>query len=284
MPAPAAHAPAHVPADTRNRPRNRPRNRSRARGRRAAVAAALCAAVALGATACGPFSGAAPKAKPSGPFGELTGAQIVDKAIATTKAATSLRTEFDFKSTDGPMKGHLASDVRGRCSGTLTAGTTGTADVLRPAATPADKSVYLRFDEALLKEQAKGESAEVREAVLRQLKGRWVKTDSSDADAKDLLRMCDLETLLADFEQDTRGTVKGAETTVEGKKALMLTLDYQGGEKDTFYVATEGKPYLLRVVSTGGKEPGAISFSHYDQPVAAKTPPKKDVVDEKSFG
>ncbi|MFD0367904.1 hypothetical protein [Streptomyces sp. NPDC059071] len=251
------------------------------RPRRTALAVALCAAVALGATACGPFSDDKPKA--TGPFGDMSAAQILDKAVATTKAARSLTVDLDTKTTDGPLKGYLSTDVQGRCTGTMTVGTTGTAELIRPSE-PADKAVYLRFDEAFLKEQSKGEPADVQAAVIKQLKGRWVKTDAKDPDARDMLDMCDLKKLMADFEQDSAGAVEGAETTVDGRKALVLTLDYKGGEKDTFYVATEGKPYLLRIVTAGGDEPGTVSFSDFDKPVTAKAPAKKDVIDEKSLG
>ncbi|MET9952169.1 hypothetical protein ABZ135_11560 [Streptomyces sp. NPDC006339] len=248
-----------------------------ARPRRAALAGALCAAVVLGATACGPFSG--DEAKATGPFGDLTGPQIVDKALSETKTATSLTLDISLKTADGPLKAYVSTDLPGKCAGTMTAGTTGTAELLRPA----DKAVYLRFDEAFLKEQAKGEPEEVQQALLKELKGRWVKTDAKDPDAKDMLELCDLKALLADFDQTTTGTVRGEETTVGGQKALTLTQKLDG-EQNTFYVATEGKPHLLRVVTTGGEEPGTITFSNYDKPVTAQTPPKKDVVDEKSLG
>ena len=38
------------------------------------------------------------------------------------------------------------------------------------------------------------------------------------------------------------------------------------------YVASEGKPYLLRVDSKSAKDPGTIVFSDYDKPVAAHKP------------
>ncbi|GAA3394824.1 hypothetical protein [Streptomyces roseoviridis] len=247
------------------------------RPRRTALAAALCAVVALGATACGPFSGDDPKA--TGPFGDLTGPRIVDKAVAETKTATSLTMDISLKTTEGPLKAYVSTDLQGKCAGTMTVDTTGTAELLRPA----DKAVYLRFDEAFLKEQAKGEPEEVQQALLKELKDRWVKTDAEDPDAKDMLELCDLKALLADFEQTTAGTVRGEETTVGGRKALTLTQTLKD-EKTTFYVATEGKPHLLKVVTTGGEEPGTITFSDYDKPVVAQTPQKKDIVDEKSLG
>lgn len=248
--------------------------------RRAALVPVLCAAVALGATACGPFSSdKSDAAKPAGPFGDLSGPQIANKAIGATKTADSLTLDIALKTTEGPVKAYLATDVRGRCAGTMTVGATGTVELIKPD----DKAVYLRFDEAFLKEQAKGESAEVQAAVLKELKGRWMKTDAKDPDAEDSLALCDLKSLLGQFEQGANLAVKGKETTVGGKKALMLTQALDD-EKTTLYVATEGKPYILKIVTAGGEEPGTISFSDYDKPVEAKAPPAKDVVDEKQFG
>lgn len=241
--------------------------------RRAALVAALCAAVALGATACGPFSD---DAKASGPFGDLTGPQIANKAIAATKKADSLTLDLAAKTTDGPMKAYLAMDTTGKCAGTLTVGTTGTAELVK-----ADqKDVYLRFDEAFLRAQGEGEPAEVQEAILKELKGRWVKTPVTDPDAKDNLELCDLKALLADFEEGINFAVKGKETTVGGKKALTLT-QKSGAETTTVYVATEGEPLILKVVAAGGEEPGTMTFTDYGKPVAAKVPAAKDVIDQK---
>ncbi|MFF7182708.1 hypothetical protein [Streptomyces sp. NPDC008121] len=251
----------------------RPRLRPRLRLRRTALATAFCAALALGAAACGPF-GDDPKA--AGPFGELTGPQIADKAITATKAADSLTLDLAVRTTDGPMKARLAVDIRKKCAGTLTVGTTGTAEVVKPD----DTFAYLRFDEAFLREQAKGESAEMQEAVLKELRGRWVKTAVSDPEAKESLELCDLKALLADFEQGTALSVKSGETTVGGRKALMLTQAFDK-EKTTLYVATEGEPHLLKIVTAGGEEPGTIAFTDYGKPVTATPPPAKDILDEK---
>ncbi|MFD3946206.1 hypothetical protein [Streptomyces sp. NPDC058579] len=244
--------------------------------RTAALVSALCAAVALGATACGPFSD---DAKASGPFGDLTGPQIANKAIAATKKADSLTLDLATKTTDGPMKAYLAMDTTGKCAGTLTVGTTGTAELVKAD----DKDVYLRFDEAFLRAQAEGEPAEVQEAVLKELKGRWVKTPVTDPEAKDNLELCDLKALLGDFEEGINFAAKGKETTVGGKKALTLT-EKSGGETTTLYVATEGEPVILKVVAEGGEEPGTMTFTDYGKPVQAKVPAAKDVVDEKKLG
>ncbi|MFG2114591.1 hypothetical protein ACGFRB_18460 [Streptomyces sp. NPDC048718] len=253
------------------------RPRRRLRRRAALTATALCtAALALGATACGPLSG--PEA--TGPFGNMTGAQISDKALAATKGADSLTMDVNMRMSDGRVKAKVSTDREGRCVGTIQVGGTGSADLIRTA----DKAAYIRFDERMIKGQVEGESAEVQAAVLKELKGRWMKVDPKDPDMKDMLHLCGLHELLADFETSSgAGTVKDAETTLDGKKALVLT-QREGGEKTTAYVATEGTPYLLKIGVTGGKEPGTIGFSDFGKPVRVTAPAKKDMVDEKMLG
>lgn len=250
----------------------------------AAVAAVLCAALAFGATACGSTTGDAKPTKPTqatkpaGPFGDLTGSQIVDKAFAATKSAKSLTVDVDLKTADDPTKAYLSLDGQGRCAGTLTMGVDRTTELIKAD----DKNVYLRFDEAFLREQVKDESQEVQDATVKELRGRWVKTPASDPDSEDMLALCDLDGLLSGFEQGASGIAKGKETTIDGQSALALTEPGTGGETSTVYVATKGTPYVLRIVTKGGEEPGTLTFSKYGKPVAAKVPAAKDIVDVES--
>ncbi|WP_411075494.1 hypothetical protein [Streptomyces sp. cmx-4-7] len=239
--------------------------------RRTAVAALLCASVVAGATACGPSS---EDAKPAGHFPGLSGAQIVDKAFAATAAAKSLSVNTDTTSEGERTRAYVSFDTAGKCVGTLTTGAAATTELIR--ADP--KKVYLRFDETTLNEQAEGESPEVREALFKKLKGRWVEFPASDPDAKDVVAMCDTKELLGDVDQGASGVVRGGETTVDGRKALALT-EPDGGVTRTVYVATEGTPYVLKIVTKGGDEPGTILFTQYGKPVAAKAPAGKDIAD-----
>ncbi|MFJ5832227.1 hypothetical protein [Streptomyces sp. NPDC093089] len=243
------------------------------RSARTAVAALLCAAVAVGAAACGPSADEA-KAKPAGPFGELTGSQVVDKAFAATKTAKSLTVDVDVRSPVEPMKAYLSLDTGGKCAGTLTMGAANTAELIKVD----DKNVYLRFDEAFLREQVEEEGPEAQDAMVKELKGRWLKSSASEADSDGMLALCDLDELLDGFEQGATDIEKGAETTVDGQPALALTEPGDAGETSTVYVATEGTPYILKIVTKGGEEPGTIAFSHYGKPVDAKAPAAKDVV------
>ncbi|MFF8291108.1 hypothetical protein ACF068_18035 [Streptomyces sp. NPDC016309] len=237
--------------------------------------AVLCAAAALGLSACGPSGTSA--AEETGPFTGLSGPQIANKAIKATKKADSLTLDMNVKTADGQMKAFMALDTKGQCAGTISMGT-GTAEVIR-----SGKVAYLRFDEAFLRDQNKDGSKEETEAVLKMLKGRWLKTDVTDPEAKDSLEMCELNTMLSEFETGANSAERGEETTVNGKKALVLT-EKDGDTTYRIYVATEGEPYLLKLDQKGGEEPGTMTFTDYGKPVPAKKPAAKEILDLDELG
>lgn len=239
--------------------------------------AALCATAALGLTACGPF-GSGAQAKETGPFPGLSGPQIANKAIKATKTAGSLTLDANLKTSEGQMKAFLALDTKGQCSGTITMGSTGTMELIKTG-----KLAYMRFDEAFLREQNEGGSPEETEAVLKMLKGRWVKTDATDPEFKDGLEMCELDTMLSEFETGINFAKRGEETTVNGKKALTLT-EKDGDTTYKIYVATEGEPYLLKIDQKGGEDPGTVSIKDYNKPVPSKKPAAKDILDLDELG
>ncbi|MFG3508166.1 hypothetical protein ACGF5F_22000 [Streptomyces sp. NPDC047821] len=242
------------------------------------VLAALCAVTALGLTACGPSGSGSGEAKKAEPFAGLSGGQIANKAIKATKTADSLTLDANLKTTEGPMKAFMALDTKGQCAGTITMGPTGTMEVIK-----AGKEAYIRFDEAFLREQNEGGSPEETEAALKMLKGRWLKTDANDPEAKEGLEMCDLGAMLGEFETGASSAERGEETTVNGKKALTLT-EKDGDTTYKIYVATEGEPYLLKIDQKGGEDPGTLSFTDYNKPVPAKKPAAKDILDLDKLG
>ncbi|MDO0939158.1 hypothetical protein QQY66_48450 [Streptomyces sp. DG2A-72] len=49
------------------------------------------------------------------------------------------------------------------------------------------------------------------------------------------------------------------------QNAITLTKEEDGATTNT-YVATEDEPYILRVVTKGGDEPGDLTLADYDKP------------------
>ncbi|MFE9355704.1 hypothetical protein [Streptomyces olivaceoviridis] len=239
--------------------------------RRTALAA-LCLAAAATAgltTGCQPGQDSA-DSKPKGPFAGLSGGQIAERALKATTDATSVR--LKGRVTDDESKGVIDIDMAinhaGECAGTMSMDGEGKADLIKTGST-----VYMKYDEAFLRAQSKGESKEDTQAAVDMLAGKWTKMAVKGQDAKDIASFCDLDSVLGDLSDGgTAGTTRGRTTRVDGMPAITLS-EKDGKERYTAYVATEGKPYLLRVDSaSGGKEPEHLSFVDYGKPVPAHKP------------
>ncbi|MGW3815151.1 hypothetical protein [Streptomyces sp. NPDC005046] len=239
--------------------------------RRTALAAlCLAAAATAGLTGCLPGETKA-DSKPKEPFAGLSGGEIADRAVKATTGATSLRMKGDVPDDEdgGTIRIDMALDKKGECAGTMNMKGQGKADLIKTGDT-----VYMKYDEAFLRAQSGGDSKAETDGVVDMLAGKWTKMSATGSDAKDIAGFCDLDSVLADAEDVNSDATRGKTTTVDGTPAIVLH-EKDGKDRYTLYVATKGKPYLLRVDSTSAKDPGTITFSEYDKPVAADKPAGK---------
>lgn len=239
--------------------------------RRTALAAlCLAAAATAGLTGCLPDETKA-DSKPKGPFAGLSGGEIADRAVKATTGAASLRMKGDVPDDEdgGTIRIDMALDKKGECAGTLGMGGQGKADLVKTGDT-----MYMKYDEAFLRAQSKGDSKADTDAVVNMLAGKWTKMAATGSDAKDIAGFCDLGTVLADAENVNSDATRGKTTTVDGTEAIVLH-EKDGKDRYTLYVATKGKPYLLRIDSRSAKDPGTITFTDYDKPVPATKPAGK---------
>ncbi|MCN9241907.1 hypothetical protein NGF19_14090 [Streptomyces sp. RY43-2] len=247
--------------------------------RRTALAA-LCLAVAAaaGVTGCLP-GGSKADSKPEEPFAGLSGSEIAERAMKATTGASSLRMRGDVydDESDGMIRLDMALDKKGTCAGTISMNGTGKAELIKTGDT-----LYLKPDEAFLRAQSKGDSKDETDAVVSFMAGKWTKTKVTGKDAADISGFCDLDTVLAGADEGTTDAERGATTEVDGVPAVVLR-EKDGKEKYTAYVATSGKPYLLKVTSSSKKEPVTISFTDYGKPVRAAAPQGK-VIDLDALG
>ncbi|MEU1017540.1 hypothetical protein ABZ383_25910 [Streptomyces sp. NPDC005900] len=240
--------------------------------RRTAIAAVcLATAATAGLTACGSENDKADA--PKGPFAGLSGGEIADKAVKATSGATSLRIKGDVPDGEaGLISLDMAMDTKGKCAGTMGMNKEGTVELIVPG-----KTVYMKYDEKFLRAQSKGEPKADVQASVDMLADHWVKTKATSDDAKEIAAFCDLDVVLADFKDVSSDARRGGTTKVDGTPAIKLT-ETDGKEKYTLYVATEGKPYLLRIDTHKGGKVDTLQFTDYDKPVKA-TPPTGDVLD-----
>ncbi|MBG0854713.1 hypothetical protein I2W78_23420 [Streptomyces spinoverrucosus] len=245
--------------------------------------AALClaASAAVGLTACLPGQGDADSKSSSSagadgsgtaggtkePFAGLTGSEIADRALEATTAASSLRVTGDIPDdqTGGTIHLDMALNKRSECAGSMRLGE-GKADLIKTGDT-----IYMRYDEAFLRAQSGGEAEAEVDAVVDMLAGKWTKTSAKGEDAMDIAGFCDLDTMLGGAEDVNSDAARGKTTTIDGTPAITLR-EKDGKDRYTVYVATEGKPYLLRIDSTSVGDRSTLAFSDYDKPVPAQKP------------
>ncbi|WP_225838003.1 hypothetical protein [Streptomyces sp. NK08204] len=248
--------------------------------RRTALAAlCLAAATAAGLTGCLPGQDKA-DSKPKGPFPGLSGAEIADRAMKATTGASSLRMKGEVADDEskGTIRLDMALDKKGECAGTMGMGGQGKADLIKTGNT-----VYMKYDEAFLRAQSEGESRADTDAAVSLLAGKWAKMAVKGQDAKDIAGFCDLDSVLGGAGDADSDATRGKNTTVDGVPAIVLH-EKEGKDRYTLYVATEGRPYLLKVDSSAGaEEPVHLSFSDFEKPVPARKPAGK-IVDLDALG
>ncbi|MEU3523873.1 hypothetical protein AB0E62_08415 [Streptomyces sp. NPDC038707] len=240
--------------------------------RRTAFAALCLAAAATAGLATGCQSGDDSAGKPKGPFAGLSGGQIVERAMKATTGSSSLRVKGRVP--DDESKGFIdidmALDKQGRCAGTVSMDGEGKADLIKSGGT-----LYMKYDEKFLRAQSEGESKEDTDTAVGMLAGKWTKMAAKGQDAKDIASFCDLDTVLGAMEDGDESATRGKTTKVDGKPAIVL---HEKDGKDDYraFVATEGKPYVLRIESAAtAKEQVHLSFSDFDRPVPADKPTGK---------
>ncbi|MFJ8665018.1 hypothetical protein [Streptomyces sp. NPDC093600] len=254
--------------------------------RKLRAATVVCAAVIAGAAPTG-WAAATPApsdartvavAPSPDPFRDLSADEIGDRAVTATQSATSLRMAGRVTSDGQPVDIDLALNDKNECTGQMKI-KGGTAD-LRQAA----KITYLKGDEPFWRASmaSRGTPQQRADATVELLKDRWLKITPGQSGTSDLSEVCDLKKLLDDMGDEPaerKGLTRGPDAEVEGTPVATLVKKKPGGETTTVSVSQEGKPHILKMVKTGGDEPGSIVLSDYDKPVKVVVPPEKETLD-----
>ncbi|MGV9451810.1 hypothetical protein [Streptomyces sp. NPDC003635] len=206
--------------------------------------------------------------KPKEPFAGLSGGEIADRAVKATSGADSFRIKGDIPDdeTGGTISMDMAIDSKGDCAGHMSLDGEGRADLIKSGDT-----LYMKYDADFLRGQSEGEPKADIDAAVAMLAGKWTKMSATGADAEELTGFCNLDTILGDATDAESDATRGKTTTVDGAPAITL-YEKDGKDNFTLYVATEGEPYLLKLVSTNPDDAGSLSFSDYDKPVPADKP------------
>ncbi|MFD8982709.1 hypothetical protein [Streptomyces sp. NPDC059564] len=273
------------------------------RSRTKTTATALAAATLLGGlTACLPGGGAGsaaevgkqaraakatavpPSPSPSakgdgGPLATRSGQEILTQAYEATRKAESAHVTAKVDYQGKPMRIDLSLDKKGHCNGAVRLEGMGKLDIIK-----STELVHFRGDAAYWRGAARERHTPQKQTdqMVATLADRWVKIPASDPRAASMTGSCDLDKLTGDFGKGSPLARKGETTTVDGVPALAVTSPARQGTQ-TDYVATRGKPYILKS-TVSGDTAGEALFSAFDVPVDTASPQDSDVLDLGKIG
>ena len=219
------------------------------------VTAAL-ACLALGAAVPGCTHGTTAE-KPSASE-EPSARQLLDAANNAMKALTSVTIDANAIEANGEDRStHLTTDLKGRCAYRTTWPTGPSFEQIRIGETD-----YLRTNRAYDKRWPGKDAPDTQDP------GRWSKAPSSEATPENGLGDCTWE--FVPFGE----AKKRERTTVDGRPAIRLLVTDKADEGVTynFHIATEGKPYILKVVYEGAEYHSVTTFSAFDEPLDVRPP------------
>lgn len=241
-------------------------------GKPAADASSTSAAGTAGTTAPSPSAPTATQSPTPPALARLPAPEIVRRAARAMTAVRSLTAHAKGSSDGKPLAFDVAIDTRNECTGHISQD--GTSARIISTGT----HVYLQGDDAFLRQMG-GTS------MVQLLHGKWMKAATTGSTGKELAGICDLKNLLSGFQEKPHDPRKGALTTVDGKRAIPVTdKDPKDGSTSTAYIAADGTPYVLEVVTVGGTGPGTVAFSGFDAPVHVGTLPADRIVDIDKLG
>jgi hypothetical protein len=265
---------------------------------RIVTSAVLCALLAIGATACGGSKAATARTAPTpGPSGaptsaapsagaagsgtvdlnSLTAAQVEDAAHGAMSSLTSMRAVGETTSDGQKISFDLSVDRSKDCLGTVTMGSLGSLEVRHNSA-----GTWVKPDQAFWKavaaQQGKPESGATAAEIF---KGRYLTSGKDDADMKQMTGMCDVLDAIANDDSRPTHATKAGTATVNGATALAIK-DTDNSGSSTGYVAMEGTPYVLRLVSEGS-DAGQMDFSDFNKSLDIQAPPADQVIDISVF-
>ncbi|MEU3296070.1 hypothetical protein ABZ722_27395 [Streptomyces longwoodensis] len=223
----------------------------------AVTAALACWIMAVAMTGCAGGSASKP----------VSAGQMLDDANATMRGLRSVTIDSVSRPTGGgDRSSRLTTDLKGTCAFELTSDTGARLDQIR-----IDGTDYVRPNRAYLKEWD-------RSAVGVGEQGFWFRTPVSASRQGDGLAQCT-------HPFTSFGKVeKGGPAEVGGVAAMSLEVTDTTYGSYTFYVATGGKPYLLKVVHKDAEVDTTTSFSAFDEPLDVHAPDEAKVLDLSDIG
>ncbi|MBR8639753.1 hypothetical protein KEF29_11685 [Streptomyces tuirus] len=194
---------------------------------------------------------------------EKSAGDILDEANATMRKLRSVTVEISNRTPDGSVTNRLVTDLDSRCRSKTTWAGGSALEQIRLGGTD-----YVRPNRAYLQKWKKDPGVAGEQKL-------WVKTPVDPAGTGgDDLASCERPF-------DSFGTAKkGGASRVGDTEALEVIVTDKADKEGTytFYVAAEGKPYLLKTVYKSAAQQTTTSFSGFDAPLDIQAPKPAEVL------
>lgn len=195
--------------------------------------------------------------------------EIKAAALEAMESLGAVHVAADLESEGQAVALDISMSADGNCTGSVAFGEV-SAEVLQ-----ADGEAWFKPSPALLQQQYGDQATAVTEFVG----DSWVADTKGEVTPSN----CDLQGFidsLSDDEAETDTEVVGVED-LDGEDVVRL--DYTNDEGDgSAYILAEGEHYIVKVENKG-EQPGAATFSAFDEEVGAEAPAEGEIVDLADF-
>ncbi|MFJ7912478.1 hypothetical protein [Kitasatospora sp. NPDC096204] len=247
--------------------------------------AAICLVLAAGTAACGSEKsdgkGGDAKAGASKKLDtdKLSAQDIMKQAKDALASATSLKMAGTIDAGEGKMEMNLSLDNKSQCTGTMAMPGMGKFEIISDG-----KTSYVKPDTAFWTNMGGPNGAKAAELF----KGRYLTGFENDPTMGSLTSICNLAEFSKKITEDKSAAnekaEKGSAGEVNGVKTFSLKSTDAKGGVSTMQIATEGKPYPVRVEHSGGEDGnGKMDFSDFDKPLTIQVPSPDNTIDFTKF-
>jgi hypothetical protein len=205
-------------------------------------------------------------APPGNPLAALTARQILSKAIADFKAASSVHIAGSERAAGQSFTMDLTVGANG-CTGTVGLGGQGSVVLLRIGGT-----LWMKPDDQFWKSYLAATPAD-----LPAVEGKYVRLSPKGPATSSFGAFCYLSQLASQVSGAENQLVKGQTATIGGQPALQLKDTKQAGSA---YVTISASPEFLQTGDTGGH----VDFTDYNGPLALTAPPASQTVAGSEYG
>jgi hypothetical protein len=201
-------------------------------------------------------------------FTDSSAATIEKAATEDMKALDAVHMEGSVTQQESEIGLDLSLTTDGNCSGSVSRGDSGSAEVVT-----LDGTSWFKPDEEFWRAQA-GSAAD---QIISTVGDNWVQLPEGD---QSFASFCDLDALLDQIGEDQDNASKKGETEdVDGQETVKLTRDAQeGGGTITVWVAVDDPHHILKVEQAEGDSPGSFSFSEFNEDASIEAPADDEVI------